>query len=100
MGEAARAMQARLAESGLEVSLDSNEPPDHIALEFEYLYHLLATAWSEDNPSLEAAGREFAGQTMLPWVRRFRAAVLGGDPHPVYACASELAVTILKQVAG
>lgn len=100
MGDAALSMRSRLNECGLEVSLESNEPPDHIALEFEYLYHLLATAWSENRPELEAKGRDFARLDMLPWVKRFRSALAGADPHAAYLHAADLAVAVLRDIGG
>jgi len=100
MGTAALAMQSRLKDCGLEVSLDSNEPPDHIALELEYLYHLLVTGWSEENPELEAKARTFVSQIMLPWVRRFCAALHQGTPHPTYSFSADHAVTVLERVSG
>lgn len=100
MSGASLAMRDRLAAAGLEVSLDSNEPPDHIALELEYLYHLLSSAWTGGDGALEAEGRAFAGQVMLPWVRRFREALLAGDPHPVYIHCADLTVGLLETVSA
>ncbi len=100
MGDSAVSMRSRLGECGLEVALDSNEPPDHISIELEYLYHLLATAWADDDPALEAKGREFARLEMLPWVRRFRDALSQSEPHPVYLHAADLAVMILTEIGG
>jgi len=99
MGESALAMRNRLAAAGLEIALDSNEPPDHIALELEYLYHLLSSAWTGADGALEAEGRAFAGQVMLPWVRRFREALLAGEPHPVYEHVADLTVGLLEAVS-
>lgn len=98
MGESARAMRDRLAEEGLEVALDSNEPPDHLALELEYLFHLCAGDWSGDAAEAERGAR-FAGEVMLPWVRRFRDALAGADPDPVYLAAADVAVALLEAVA-
>lgn len=100
MGDSALSMRSRLNQCGLEVALESNEPPDHISLELEYLYHLLATAWTENNPALEAMGREFARLDMLPWVRRFRTALIKGAPHPVYANTADFTVAVLETIGG
>ncbi|MBG0791030.1 MAG: molecular chaperone TorD family protein [Desulfovibrionaceae bacterium] len=98
MGEPALAMRDRLAREGLAVNLDSNEPPDHLAIELEYLYHLLAQGWSGSDPAQARRGVLFAAEVMLPWVRRFRAALAGADPHPVFLAASDLALAILAAV--
>lgn len=100
MGDSALAMGERLNRAGLEVALDSNEPPDHLALELEYLYHLLSTAWAEGDGEIEGEARAFARDVMLPWVGRFREALLAGDPHPVHAHSADLAVALLQTVSG
>lgn len=99
MGEPALAMRDRLDAAGLEVSLDSNEPPDHLTIELEYLFTLLAEGWSS-RPETAAQGADFAGQVMLPWVRRFRDALAGADPHPVFGCAADLCVGTLEAISA
>ena len=98
MGQSALDMRDRLAASGLAVDLASNEPPDHLSIELEYLYHLLATGWSENDPSLAAQGVEFAETVMLPWVRRFRDALAKADPHPVFLAVADIALAALAFV--
>ncbi|BDQ34544.1 TorD/DmsD family molecular chaperone [Pseudodesulfovibrio portus] len=98
MGRPALDMRDRLAAAGLAVDLDSNEPPDHLAIELEYLYHLLALGWSGDEPARADEGVEFATSVMLPWVRRFRDALAGSDPHPVFMAGADLAVGVLESV--
>lgn len=100
MGDPALSMRSRLGACGLEVALDSNEPPDHLSIELEYLYHLLATGWTEGKSDLEKQARDFSRMDMLPWVRRFREALSRGDAHPVYLAAADLVVTVLETVGG
>jgi len=100
MTDVTLAMRDRLADAGLEISLTSNEPPDHIALELEFLYLLLVSAWPEEDAELEAEARAFAGETMLPWVSRFREAIMQGKPHPVFAHSADMAVELLKSISG
>ncbi|TDT80557.1 TorA-specific chaperone [Pseudodesulfovibrio indicus] len=97
MGRSALDMRDRLAAAGLSVALDSNEPPDHLTLELEYLYHLCAEGWASD-PALAEQAEAFAAQVMLPWVRRFRDALAGADPHPVYLGAADIVVAVLERV--
>lgn len=99
MGDAALAMQQRLNEAGLEVDLPSNEPPDHLSLELEYLYHLLVRGWAEDRADLEAQGRAFAGD-MLSWVRLFDAQLAEGVPHPVFRAAAGCTVALLETIGN
>lgn len=96
MGQSALDMRDRLAEAGLAVDLDSNEPPDNLTLELEYLYHLLATGWSGNEPDMVASGMDFAATVMLPWVRRFHRALCEAEPHPVFRSAADIVLTILE----
>jgi TorA-specific chaperone len=106
MGESALSMRRRLAEAGLEQAGSSNEPPDHLAVELEYLYHLLATGWTGDDSgdapepeaAAEAAGIAFASEVMLPWVGRFAAALDAGQPHPAYASCANLLLALLREL--
>jgi TorA-specific chaperone len=99
MGKSALAMRDRLAAAGLEISLSSNEPPDHLALELGYLFHLCAGGWTGE-PALADEAARFAGEVMAPWVRRFREALAGADPDPVYLAAADAALALLSAVAG
>ncbi|OIQ50282.1 Tat proofreading chaperone DmsD [Pseudodesulfovibrio hydrargyri] len=98
MGRSALAMRDRLAKAGLEISLPSNEPPDHLALELEYLFHLCAEGWTA-NPALAGEAARFAGEVMTPWVGRFRDALAGADPDPVYLAAADTMLALLSAVA-
>lgn len=98
MGDSALSMQSRLAKAGLEVALSSNEPADHLSIELEYLYHQLATAWSDEQPTLEAEAREFARCDMLPWIRRFRHSLAKGNPPSAYLAAADLLVGVLERL--
>jgi TorA-specific chaperone len=95
MGQSALAMRQRLAEAALEVSGPANEPPDHLAVELEYLYHLLATAWAQNDGDSEACGLTFAHEVMRPWTGRFAHALEVGLPHPAYAATAGLLLALL-----
>lgn len=99
MGQSALAMRQRLADAGLEVTGPTNEPPDHLAVELEYLYHLLATAWARNDGQAEALGLAFAREVLRPWVGRFVQALERGRPHPVYAAAAALLLGLLDSLA-
>jgi TorA-specific chaperone len=98
MGASATAMRTRLNECGLEVSLDSNEPPDHLAIQLEYLYHLLAHGWSQSNDDCITRAQAFARIEMLPWVRRFCDALITSEAHPAYIEAGDLTLTVLETI--
>ncbi len=98
MGDSALSMHSRLTGAGLEISLDSNEPPDHLSIELEYLYHRLATAWSDNSPETEYLAREFARCDMLPWLRRFRQTLAKGEPHHAYLHTIDLTIAVLEDL--
>ena len=99
MGETERAMQRRLAYLGLELAQDSNEPLDHLAIELEYLYHLLATAWTRNDPDYESQARSFVQNTLAQWLPRFRQALADGNGHPAYVAAVELTEAVIGKLA-
>ncbi|MDD3312083.1 molecular chaperone TorD family protein [Pseudodesulfovibrio sp.] len=92
-------MQRRLDAAGLALGLDSNEPPDHLAIELELLYHLLASSWTQNQPGLEPQARAFATQTLAAWLPRFITALENGDAHPAYTAAAELAEAVAEALA-
>nr|WP_321255050.1 molecular chaperone TorD family protein [uncultured Pseudodesulfovibrio sp.] len=98
MGQSALDMQSRLQEAGLEMSLDSNEPADHLTIELEFLFYLLSEGWFGQKEQA-AQGTEFAESIMLPWVRRFRDALNKAAPHPIFTCVADLTVTTLETVS-
>ncbi|WP_319470168.1 molecular chaperone TorD family protein [uncultured Pseudodesulfovibrio sp.] len=96
--ESAVSMRSRLINAGLDLPLNSSEPPDHLSIELEYLYHRLATGWSESDPEIESQARKFARCTMLPWLRHFRRNLALVSPHPVYLGTADLTVAILEAI--
>ncbi|BCS89320.1 TorD/DmsD family molecular chaperone [Pseudodesulfovibrio sediminis] len=97
MGHSAQEMRARLEQVGLAVSLDSNEPPDHLTIELEYLFFLLSEGWF-GNDAQAAMGADFAKTIMLPWMRLFRDALAESDPHPVFLQTADIALYAVEAV--
>ncbi len=52
MGPPAVRMKKRFESSGLSLSDNMHEPPDHLSIELEYLYFLLEKGWSDNEGSL------------------------------------------------
>jgi len=98
MGQSALDMQNRLQEAGLEISLESNEPADHLTIELEFLFYLLSEGWFGESEQANQ-GVEFAESIMLPWVRRFRDALNKANPHPVFAGTADITVTTLEAIS-
>jgi len=72
MGEPALAMQARFRSQGLSLADEVGEPPDHLAIELEYLYFLLEKGWSENGKVLLEEASSIGSEIMLPWVRQLQ----------------------------
>ncbi|MFP4316497.1 MAG: molecular chaperone [Desulfovibrionales bacterium] len=90
MGSATLAMQKRLHDAGLSLSGPSNEPPDHVAIQCEYLYFLLQEGIS-GRPELLRKAAAFTRESMLPWVHRFRDSLA----EQVQNCPSEARIFLL-----
>ena len=72
MGPPAVLMKERFESKGLSLGDHINEPPDHLAIELEYLYFLLKGGWSDDDAALKDEAVSFAAEIMLPWVIKFQ----------------------------
>ena len=71
MGLPAVLMKERFESKGLSLGNHIHEPPDHLAIELEYLYFLLASGWADDKAALRDEAVSFAADVMLPWVIKF-----------------------------
>jgi TorA maturation chaperone TorD len=92
MGAPAIKMMDRFKSKNLSMENRLHEPPDHIAVELEYLFFLMQ---EDDVDQNEIAS--FAKQTMLPWVQIFTQR-LGSktDECRFYFSASEILIQLLK----
>jgi len=99
MGESAVFMKKRFESKGLSLANDLNEPPDHLAIELEYLYFLLEKGWGNEDYELVAEATTFAGESMLPWVMHFRNQLKNESKCPFYPLSSSLLVALLSSIA-
>ena len=72
MGPSAVMMKERFESKGLSLGDHIHEPPDHLAIQLEYMYFLLEKGWREDDSALMDEAVSFAGEVMLPWILRFQ----------------------------
>jgi TorA maturation chaperone TorD len=72
MGPPAVLMKERFESKGLSLGDHIHDPPDHLAIELEYLYFLLKGGWSDDDAALKDEAVSFAAEIMLPWVIKFQ----------------------------
>ncbi len=105
MGESAIKMKNRFLSKGLSMENLIHEPPDHLAIELEYLFFLLqeTSLDLDDDPdkfiSNEAAA--FAKETMLPWVMVFNQRLkFANEDCAFYFLSSGILVLLLKLIAG
>jgi len=95
MGESAVKMQNYFKSKGLSMENRLHEPPDHIAIELEYLFFLLQDSGVDQN---EIAS--FAEQTMLPWVQVFNQRLKSViDDCRFYNLTSEILVLVLGLIS-
>ena len=93
MGPPAIEMRERLAKAGL--SIEPNEPPDHLCIEMEYLYYLCNKGWiDEDNLLLEAAV-SFTDKIMLPWIRDFQKELEMRSEASFYSMFTSVMIAVL-----
>jgi len=72
MGPPAVLMKERFESKGLSLGDHIHEPPDHLAIELEYLYFLLERGWSGDDAALKDEAVSFVVEIILPWVIKFQ----------------------------
>ena len=100
MGESAVFMKQRFESKDLSMADALNEPPDHLAIELEYLYFLLEKGWADKDNELVAEAASFAGKSILPWVMQFRNQLKNETICLFYPLSATLLVAILTFIAG
>ncbi len=99
MGEPAIKMKQRFDSKGLAIDSGIHEPPDHLAIELEYLYFLLSKGREDQDENLIAEAGSFAADTMLPWVFKLQKQVAFQMPDHVYNHLILFLTAILNRVA-
>ena len=100
MGPPAIDMKNRFESKGLSLSEDIHEPPDHISIELEYLYFLLAKGWSAGDKDMIDEASTFAADVMLPWVSKFQAGLAAENNCRFYPLMASLLTAILEIIAA
>ncbi|MBW1946193.1 MAG: molecular chaperone TorD family protein [Deltaproteobacteria bacterium] len=104
MGESAIKMNKRFKSKGLSMENRVHEPPDHLAIELEYLFFLLqdSSVGLNDNPDKFVSNEavSFAAETMLPWVTVFNQRLKPViDDCRFYSLASGILVLLLSLIS-
>ena len=100
MGEPAIDMKSRFKSKGLFLSNEIHEPPDHISIELEYLYFLLAKGWPDGDEDLINEASTFAAEVMLPWISEFQARLAHEKECRFYPLMASILAAILEIIAG
>ena len=96
MGAPAERMQARLTGRELGLANGLNEPPDHLAVEIEYLYFLIEKGWGQGDADLIAEAADFVKTEMLAWIPRFEDRLRAAAPNSFYTFITMVLVAVLK----
>jgi TorA maturation chaperone TorD len=101
MGPPAVLMKERFESKGLSLGDHIHEPPDHLAIELEYLYFLLERGWSHDDAALKDEAASFAGEIMLPWVVKFQERLVAVETEcRFYQLTTAILCTILRFIGA
>lgn len=99
MGPPAMMMKKKLRAVGLNAADNIKEPPDHIAIEGEYLYFLLEKSWRENDKITLNEAKNFAGEEMLPWVKVFRQKLGKEQDGKFYGLLAEAFSSLLRIIS-
>ncbi|MFH0728171.1 MAG: molecular chaperone TorD family protein [Pseudomonadota bacterium] len=100
MGPSAVRMQRRLEAVGLSLTGDAScEPPDHLAVELEYLYFLLEKGGREKDPALIAEAAVFAETELGAWIDAFERRLFQAPDSALYAPAAFLTGALVSRIA-
>jgi len=100
MGASAIMMKERLAAVNLSLGPHINEPPDHIAIELEYLYFLLTNGWADENASQVKEASSFAADTMLPWILKLHNRLVHHPDAAFYSLGMAVIIGIIQSVGN
>jgi len=96
MEAAAQRMQERFASRGLDLASSLHEPPDHLAIELEYLYFLLDNGWATDDSSLLTEAVDFTRTELLSWVPVVERRVAKSAAGSFYALLLTILTALLR----
>ena len=96
MGRPALEMKARLAAAGLSMDSRAKEPPDHLAVQLEYLYFLLSKFRVDHDTLLIEKAVSFTSGTLLPWVRKLKKRLISQTDYLFYSLSVSLLIAVLE----
>ncbi|ENM5917981.1 molecular chaperone TorD [Vibrio mimicus] len=103
-GKPAQQMRELLAAREVKVDQNLNEPADHLAIQLDFLAHLvISTNQLEQNSEVNAALQvqsDFISQHLLTWLPVFVERCTQFDTFGLYAAVARLALAFVKQDQG
>jgi len=99
MGPPALRMRERLASAGLSISGVGNEPPDHLAVELEYLCFLLAKGMEDKDPESAVRAADFAESELSAWLPLFAERLSRVPNSEPYSLAAVLTCDIVRLIS-
>ncbi|HGH6027015.1 TPA: molecular chaperone TorD [Vibrio mimicus] len=103
-GKPAQQMRELLAAYEVKVDQNLNEPADHLAIQLDFLAHLvISTNQLEQNSEVNAALQvqsDFISQHLLTWLPVFVERCTQFDTFGLYAAVARLALAFVKQDQG
>jgi TorA maturation chaperone TorD len=100
MGRPAEMMTSRLKASGLALPGEDSVPPDHLAVEVEYLTLLLEGAFGDGGEGLLTAAQDFARTELRPWLEQLTGRLETETECLFYPAAARLLLGLVTLMAG
>ena len=99
MGDVSTWVAEAYAESALGPSDGPTDAPDHIALEWEFLYYLGYQAITFEDPIWSERAQSFINTHMKRWVWQLAETILASKTHPYYHALARFAPPFLQFIA-
>ncbi len=100
MGPSAQRMASRLKASGLAIPENGSVPPDHLALEVEYLTLLIERAFQDGGQNFISMVQDFARLELMPWLTEFSNKLEPETDCPFYPAAATLLLGLISLVSA
>lgn len=95
MGEISASVAREYADAGLGPGSGPNEVPDHVALEWEYMYFLTHKFLTSGNEEWLTRRDRFMAEHMLAWLPQFSERVIEAEVHDFYTMLADIQIKLL-----
>lgn len=100
MGEISVWVAEAYADADLGPAKGPHEAPDHIALEWEFLYYLGYQAISLEDSDWSVRAQSFVDEHMSKWVPPLAEAILGAETHPFYHALARFTLHFMQFIGS